>query len=703
MSEDIVRELQESIRGAHQEVTEEEPVAQLAPVPAPLHPIDAWVNAGRQRMRRPETATAGRRKWHVFTTLLPWMIGAGLVIAGLLYMSQYGVKVKTRVVQEGNAAIGYLMSAKDSLEHFDVEHAKTDLTKAQTQFDSASRELDVLGPSFITLISHLPGLSSLRVGKDLLDAGRLLSDAGLSLSNAFGTLATSGGILDSTTAKKTTLSDILPPFENSLSSAKENVDKASEIIDGINPQDMPDQYNQQFTALRDRLPAVRELLGNAASLTEFMSRLTGTDRPRRYLVLFANSSELRPTGGFPGSYGLLTFENGRVKNFSADDIYNPDGQIKELIVPPLQLQHITPGWGMRDAAWWVDFPTSARKVMALWQRGGGAAVDGVITIRPEILAGILKITGPVSLPNYDTVLTSDNVLASLQLEVESKKTSQPKQIIVDLAPLMLQRLGSAPASQWAALLGLFKDGLDTRDVMMYFDDKPMEDFAVADGFDGGVKQTDGDYLMVDVSNIKGAKSDAVTNTAMKLESWLENGAMVHRLTLTRLHNGGTSDYGFYNKPNHSWVRVLVPKGSVLRGITGNENPSYRPLMDYTSVKAVRDADLTALEATYRKDANGTTTYEESGKTGFGFWMSVEPGTTGTVQIEYVVPAQYAASDYHLYVQRQPGLDVTNFEFALQKSASVALASSQPSLTEWPDSWRLNSDLVRDLDMAIRLK
>ena len=702
VSEDIVQELQQTILTAQQKPTEIGfPVVELSPLP--IHPIDEWVHAGRQRMKHAAEPQSSPANWRGLSTLMPWFLGAGIVVAGLLYVSQYGGHVKDRVVQQGNAAIGYLVSAKDNLEQLDVEQAKTNLNDAREQFDGASRELDMLGPSFVNVISHIPGLSSLRVGRDMLDAGRLLSDAGISLSDALGTLTTSGGILDTHATEKRSLNEALIPFRDALKRAHTDVDKASSLIKSVNAGDLPEQYAEQFTSLRERLPAVKQIVDRATSLTEFLSSLTGTDRPRRYLVLFTNSSELRPTGGFPGSYGLLTFENGRVKDFRADDIYNPDGQIRELIVPPLQLQHITPGWGMRDAAWWIDFPTSARKVMTYWQRGGGSAVDGVITIKPDVLAGILNITGPISLPKYDTVLTADNVLATLQSEVEDTNSSQPKQIIVDLAPLILQRIGSAPASQWASLLALVKKGLDARDIMMYFDDQPMQNFVVAEGFDGGVQKTDGDYLMVDISNIKGAKSDAVTDTTMKLESWLQDGAMVHRLTLTRRHNGGASEYGFYNKPNHSWVRVLVPEGSVLRGISGNETPTYRPLMDYTKEKATRDPDLEALESTYQKDARGVTTYAESGKTGFGFWTSTEPGTTSTVQIEYMVPARVVADNYRLLVQRQPGLVVTDFEFTLQKNKSITLTASKPRLTEWPDSWRLHDHLTRDLQIEASLK
>jgi len=708
VSDDIVRELQNSISDIRPPRVDTVSVRRVpAPAPQPsvvpglMHPLDIPSDIPGPAASRytPPPAYRGQDIW----SLAPWLLGAGAVIAGLLMVSQYGVKVKGRVVEQGNAAIGHLMTARADLESFDFEGAKTSLERSAEEFGEASRELDALGPSLVKLISRIPGLSSLRTGQDILHAGKLLSDAGLALSEALDVTTQSGGLLDTGASDRNSLGSVFLPLQNALSRAQDDVTQASEILADLDVGDLPVEYREQFISLQSKLPTIRGLVDRAVTTTAFLGRMTGTDRPRRYLVLFSNPSELRPTGGFPGSYGLITFENGRVKDFRADDIYNPDGQIKDLIVPPRQLQHITPGWGMRDAAWWIDFPMSARKVMQYWQRGGGAAVDGVMTIKPSMLEGILKITGPISLPEYDTVLTAENVVSTLQLEVESKKTAQPKQIIVDLAPLILKRLSSAPASQWVTLLELFRDGLERRDVLMYFDDEQLQEYILEEGYSGAVRDTSGDYLMVDISNIKGAKADAVTDTVIKLESWMQDGTMVHRLTLTRRHNGGSTDYGFYNKPNYSWVRVLVPKGSVLRGISGNENPVYRPLIDYTKVDAERDPDLEALEATYRSDSRGVITYEESGKTGFGYWMTIEPDTTSVVQLEYSVPAKNVSSDYRLLVQRQPGLELTDFEFTIQKSAAVSVGESQPRMTEWPDSWRLHSKLEQDLELSARLK
>ena len=38
----------------------------------------------------------------------------------------------------------------------------------------------------------------------------------------------------------------------------------------------------------------------------------GGDSPVRYLVLFQNPAELRPSGGFPGTMGIVEFERGQL-------------------------------------------------------------------------------------------------------------------------------------------------------------------------------------------------------------------------------------------------------------------------------------------------------------------------------------------------------------------------------------------------------
>lgn len=702
VADDILQELQEAITTAPQESLP----ADLTAVR--VDPFERWgelsaTTSGPTRFFPDEPPRRRFRvpTWRGLFSLTPWLIGAGIVVAGLLYVSENGFRIKSRVVQQGNAAIASLVSARDDLERMDLAAAQQSFTSAAENFQAAQDQLGTVGSWLLKLIGTLPGASSARAAQDLITAGKAISDAGLAISQAVDALSHTGTLLDSGAPASP-----LEPLSAVLTRSADDLILAQKLLKGVDASVVPEDSREQFIAFRDHIPQVQELIQRGTDMVAFLQRLTGTDRPQRYLVLFENSSELRPTGGFPGSYGILTFEHGRVKDFRADDIYNPDGQIRELVVPPQQLQHITPSWGMRDAAWFVDFSTSAKKVMAFWKLGGGSAVDGVIAINDAVLSDILKVIGPITLPTYDLTLDKNTALAQLQQEVEygiNKQAGNPKQVIVDLAPQLLKQIATAGSSQWLELLSLLHGAFQRRDILMYFPDASLQEYTIKNGWDGAVRDTVGDYLQVNVANVKGAKADAVTDNAMKLESWLEDGTMVHRLTLTRRHDGGTSPFGFYNKTNYSWVRVLVPEGSTLRGVSGNDRTAYRPLVNnYTT--ATHDPDLAILESTYRTDATrDVTTFTESGKTGFGFWMSVAPGHTSQVQIEYTVPARAVASDYHLTVQRQPGMEISNFEFTLQKTSGIQIGQTTAALVEWPDSWRFHDDLDRDVELTIPIR
>ena len=80
-----------------------------------------------------------------------------------------------------------------------------------------------------------------------------------------------------------------------------------------------------------------------------------------FIVLLQNNWELRPSGGFMGSYALVQFENNVLKDISVQDIYVPDGQIQGHVNPPKPvLQAFQQGfWRLRDANWDPDFQKSA--------------------------------------------------------------------------------------------------------------------------------------------------------------------------------------------------------------------------------------------------------------------------------------------------------------------------------------------------------
>ena len=394
------------------------------------------------------------------------------------------------------------------------------------------------------------------------------------------------------------------------------------------------------------------------------------------------------------------FKDGQLLDIVVDDVYNLDGQLKENIIPPEPLQHITPTWGMRDANWFIDFSVSAQKVMEFFKKEAGYEVDGVITISPRMISDILKVVGPIEMPEYGTVINDENFVSTIQEEIEyGDNRQQPKKIVMDMTPKLLEKISSADSNQWLEIFNVFMSGLDKKDILMYFQDLGLENFVAEKGFGGLIKQartytdstqiyTDTDYLMVTFTNVKGSKTDRVTDNSIKLNLQptmtypfdklrilnLSKGnlqpVIKHKLTITRQHNGGDTKYGFYNRQNPAYVRVLVPKGAELISVSGNSAPDFKPLISYSGDEFKKDKDLFKLESSFEFDReNNAWVYEESGKTGFAFWMITDPGEEKTVELEYVVPFAsseaegFSNNNYGIYIQKQPGLEVDNFEFS----------------------------------------
>lgn len=625
------------------------------------------------------------------------------IIAGV---SAFGFMLKNRVIQEGNAGVRDLENAKTSLANFDFATASNNFLSAYQSFSRAGEELNFMGANVSSFLTDLPGGGTLKSAQSLIEVGKLMANTGQAMTQVVDAIARSGAILNPTQSSQVVLSEVVQPLTEALVLADANFEKAGPLLASIDANLLPADKRETFTKFKDQFPQFQALVGDGVEYAKFLETLIGVKGSKKYLFLFQNYSELRPTGGFPGSYALVTFENGKLKELMVDDIYNPDGQLKELIIPPQQLQHITPTWAMRDASWFIDFPTSARKVMSFYKKEAGHDIDGVFTVSPQIIINLLKLVGPIDMPEYGVTITHENFLAEVQSEVEygdNKKINKPKKILMDMAPILLQRLYSAERNTWLEAFNVFLAGMDQKDIMMYFKDLNLESFALEKGYAGEVKRTPNDYLMVTFTNVKGSKADLVTDSSAKLETRLENGTIRHKLTITRTHTGGRNQYGFYNKQNPSFVRVLVPKGSRFLGITGNTKTAFKPLVDYAKGGFVQDADLAKLEKSFHHDdLRDVSVYEESDKTGFAFWLVTDPGISQTVELEYEIPENLAKSDYQLYVQKQPGISLKNFSFDFAKPEGMTITQSQPTLQASGDSYTLSGELKRDLSLDLKL-
>lgn len=647
------------------------------------------------------------------------------IIAGILsvlfilnFLANDGLGAKSNVLQNGSNAIANIKEAQKNLENFDFDKAADNFALANDDFLKASRKLNDIGFSLVSFFVKLPGLSMLggesfdkiTAASDLLGAGRNLTKAGEELSLAFSGLYKTAVplFLGGYTADENSdgIYITLNRFKEVLDSANSKIESSRRLLANINPDVLPEDNRESFFDFREKMPLLEKAIDDAAGYSDFLLNVVGKDGTKIYLVLFQNNSELRATGGFPGSYALLTFKDGRLNKIFVDDIYNPDGQIKDKIIPPLPLAHIVYNWETRDANWFADFPASARKVADFFKKGsGGIQVDGVFTFTPDILVEMLKVTGPVVMPDYGLNLGTDNFLQEIQLEVESKNNpTQPKTVLVDFQPLFLEKLKNQPNEKWVEIFKIMAKATEEKKILTYFKDENLENFAKKKDIAGDLKNVNGDFLSVVFSNIKGSKTDVVTDNFIDLSTVIDGSKIQHELIINRIHSGGDSPFRFYNLQNPAYVRVYVPRGAVLEDISGNAIVDYHPLVNYGLEGYVPDPDLAKIENSTYHPFNGVDVFEESGKTVFGFWMLTNPKSSSKAIIKYSL--KNSSSDkYSLYWQKQSGTigDKNKINASFRLIGDGIVADAVPELKAAGYYLVFNSDLAVDREIKFNIK
>lgn len=638
-----------------------------------------------------------------------WLLiiaAGGFGAFGLVQKSTIGVK--NNVTQNGSNAVANLESAKEKLQDLNFSEAADGFALAYDDFNRASGKLNQLGASFISVFGSLPGLGKVKAANNLIEAGQNISKAGENLSLAFATIYKTNlfsFIKPGATADAGSLAKIIKEFKDVLVFADNNIKRADRLLADIDPALIPPDKSELFSKFKERVPEFQQYIGEAINYSDFLYDFVGGAGKRTYLLLLQNNSELRPTGGFPGSYALINFEGGNLKKIYVDDVYQLDAGFNGNIVPPVQMQHITPNWGLRDANWWADFPTSARKIEEFYGLDtGGGQVDGVLTMTPDVIGKILDVIGAIDMPEYGLKLDSRNFLDQIQDEVEYKADrAKPKKILSDLQPKFFAKLAQQDKNHWLEIFKILLGAAKEKHILTYFNNSNLESIAVKNGFAGEMKQSEQDYLQVVYVNVKGSKTDFVTDSHVSLKVAPADSGLEHQLTISRVHNGGDSQYGFYNRDNSAYIKVFAPAGAVLTGVQGQSITNYKPLIQYGDFGFKKDPDLERLEAGVAHPYAGVDVFQESGKTVFGFWLVVKPHDKKTVSLSYTVPAGSAADGYHLYWQKQSGTDHDQISFSFKLPDDKQALSRSEGLQLVGNTLTLDSDLLLDREVDIKFR
>lgn len=351
---------------------------------------------------------------------------------------------------------------------------------------------------------------------------------------------------------------------------------------------------------------------------------------KNILVGFQNSAELRPTGGFWGSFGIL--RTGRTL-LSSELIFetNPYKNDNKLLISgneplPEPMKEV---FGDRpqsfvNANWPPDFPETAKGLEWFLSQGWSQQADGTVAVSSLAVIDLLKLTGPLALDD-GTEVSSDNFTEVMSKKIDTEywqnpdniSINEPKTILKDLAPTVIS---NAKSLGYLKLYNFLLDQMRRGRVLAYFNQPKIEDTVKNLNISGEMQSGSEDYLAINNANLGGNKSSLNISQSINYDVNQGIPKPTALLTISRRMNSS-----WPNVQNRNYTRIYTPLGTSL------------------------------ISAQIDNQEIDLTTSQENAKTVFGFWFSVDPGQTKVLSLKYSLPLQNSSlKQYGLLYQKQPG-------------------------------------------------
>ena len=532
----------------------------------------------------------------------------------------------------------------------DLDGTKAHLKDAQNSFKSSKKFLLVFTP-----LRVIPVLGwyvadvqrGVEAAQDGLAAAKIFAEAITPYADVLG-LKGKGTFLGGTAQERLAeaigaLSKVTPQIDE----VGKNLESARSQIDQIQtwryPDFLPGNPGTKIANAKNTVDQLESLVVDTKPLLVVLPTIMGQDSEKKYLILFQNDKELRPTGGFITAYAVFRVNKGILTSEGSDDIYRLDDTLLKKVPAPASIKKYlpnVPNLNLRDSNLSPDYLASMKQFEELYEfTQNKKEIDGIISVDTHFVLSLMDVLG--SIEAYGTRFTTDNVeiCACPQIIYELEKyADEPvayekgsrKDIIGVLMQRLMDKAFNAPKSTWPNLLGTTLTSLRQKEMLLYFKDKELQNAVEKLNFAGRMYQYSGDYIHINEANFGGAKSNLYIQEKVKqVVKKDKDGKINKKVTIEyryprRMDNcslerkGGLCLAGIYR----DFIRIYVPTGSQLIKSSGTE---------------------VALTAS-----------DEYGKTVFEGFFTLRPEGAAKIELEYTVPVK-VDNQYKLLIQKQPGV------------------------------------------------
>lgn len=603
--------------------------------------------------------TTPQKTYRLIPNLLKILIAGSLILLLINSVNVYmkSLKLKDEITLSAYEGYSKLLEGSKSATKVEFIGARSAFESALSSFKEAEENMWFIAADE-TIYAKQSALTSsssaiFKCGQHFAVAGEFFSSA-LEELNKIPLYFVSKNEENSTpSVAQENFSEILGKGIESSAKALDEIASARDEMDKINTGILPQEIKSRILYARTKIDQIIETLGEIEIQFPAILRLLGSSQSHRYLILFQNNAELRPSGGFIGSYAIVEIKDGIIENLKVEDSYDLNGK---TILSPEILKDEMPEMVFGNSNYSPDFFFSGQKAAELLKIEGGPEVDTVIAVNQTLLKDFLEITGPLQVGGLKNKITADNYDTILTYIIEGKIWGEedPKHILKVMVPEFKKAL--IKKEHLPAIMSEAYKAIQQKMVMAYSKDATIQAFFDTIGVSGRVIKTEEkeDYLSIIHSHTSfdANKTDLLIDEKITHTTYVdEDGSLIDEVNITRTHtfdrehqakwNDIWDSFGFDHTTAPGYIVDILGRG---QNIVNTR--IYVP--DGSQLLEVVGADKNSVKVKYDKDLN---------KTCFMTRFEVYPQNTVSLTVKYKLPFKLDFSPldtYKLTVQKQPG-------------------------------------------------
>lgn len=342
---------------------------------------------------KPGKRVHGRRWPKVLACILVLLV----VLGGLGAFAGYSLYKDVKAVQaDAQQVMGVADTVKKAVKGGDSSQIAPAMEKAA---DAAKRMDDTTHGTLWNLAALVPVY-----GEDVRSAQTMtatlddLAQNGLvPLGNSLSGVSVSSLIGDDGTIDVATMQHVV----GALQEAAPVIHSANDTIQAL-PQAHIGKVRELVAKAQGQFSSIDNAVSVAEGIAPYVPQLFGANgQTATYLVTAQNTAEIRATGGFPGSVGIITVTDGKMAIGEFESIYKFYPEFSDIDLGINDEEVAAYDWGAintRDNIGDASFSPDFTRAADIWARAYAATHDGeqvtaVLGVNPVFLQNMMKLTG----------------------------------------------------------------------------------------------------------------------------------------------------------------------------------------------------------------------------------------------------------------------------------------------------------------------